>query len=86
MPDLRDTDRWRFDNMVETVRRAVLHGGYSEELVDDILYHVLGRAFRMGREDGAKQTRESVIPITDLTHLPEVWNHVKERWNDGRCH
>lgn len=86
MPDPRDADSWRFNSMVETVRRAVLHGGYSEELVADILYHALGRAFRMGREECEQRTRESVIPITDLTHLPEVWNHVKDRWEDGRCH
>lgn len=86
MPDIRDTNKWRFDSMVETLRRAVLHGGYSEELVDDILYHALGRAFRMGREECEKSVGTPAIPITDLTHLPEVWERVKERWEDGRCH
>ena len=52
----------------------------------DQLLHIMDLAFREGLAEGLRIGGGGAIPITDLTHIPEIIEHAGHRWEKGTCH
>jgi len=72
--------KWKYESMVDSVCQAICGGGYGPEAIKQFLMHLATKTYEMGKAEVV--VRES-IPITDLTHIPEVFAHVKDRWGQG---
>jgi len=79
-------ESWRFESMARSACRMVMSGGYGEEPIMQTLLHIMGKAFRQGLEEGMKIGCNAAIPVTDLTHVPEIIEHAGHRWKEGICH
>ena len=74
--------QWKYEKMVDTVCQAICSGGYGPEAVKQFLMHLSEKVYEMGRGDAPV---EKEIPVTDLTHVPEVFDHARARWGKGVC-
>jgi len=82
MPD----ESWRFEKIARSALRMILSEGYSKDLKKHQLLHIMDLAFRRGLDEGMRIGGEGAIPITDLTHIPEIIAHAGHRWEKGKCH
>lgn len=72
--------QWKFDKLVEGARDAICSKGYGPKAIEDILRHLMGKAYIMGKEE---PVIDNSIPVTDLTHIPEVFKAASHRWAEG---
>jgi hypothetical protein len=72
--------QWKFDKLVKGARDAICSKGYGPKAVEDILRHLMNKAYIMGKEEPVV---DNSIPITDLTYIPEVFRTIKGRWAEG---
>ena len=79
-------ESWRFEKIARSALRMILSEGYGEELKKDQLLHIMDLAFREGLAEGLRIGGGGAIPITDLTHIPEIIEHAGHRWEKGTCH
>jgi hypothetical protein len=64
----------------------MLSEGYSEDLKIHQLVHIMEKAFDDGLREGIRISGQGAIPVTDLTHVPEIIEHAGYRWEKGVCH
>jgi hypothetical protein len=70
---------WKFKKMVDTVCDVVTSGSYSKELINECLMHLANKTYQMGLDDAP--AKEEVVPVTDLTHIPEVFVQIQKNGN-----
>lgn len=74
--------KWRYESMVDSVCQAICGGSYGPDAIKQFLMHLATKTYEMGKEDVVVS---EPIPITDLTHIPEVFAHARNRWEQGVC-
>lgn len=86
MTGMPNDDTWRFQKIAQATCRFVMSGDYGEEPVMQQLLHIMDKAFQEGLKEGMKIGESGAIPVTDLTHIPEIIDHAGHRWKKGICH
>ena len=93
-----DSNKWKYEKLVESAAHMIESDPLlreNPELLRSLLLHILGKAhgigmegaedlFRRGLEEGYRLARP-VVPVTDLSDLPELFRHAAWRWEIGRC-
>lgn len=79
-------NQWRFqglaESLVQIIRRnpdIVSHA----ELLEEFLLHAFDKVYGMGQVDPV--VAPQLVPVTDLSDVPEVFEHAKDRWKEGLC-
>lgn len=81
-------DSWRYEKLAESAARSLASNDWitkNPEILKQQLLHLMNKAFEMGREHSRRIHRPRV-PVQDLTHIPELFNHARDRWEKGTCH
>lgn len=72
-------DQWRYESLAESLANMLARDPdkRGEEMMKDLILHAFDRVYAMGLAQGAP--RPTAFPVTDLTHIPEIFARVKER-------
>ena len=73
--------KWKFQGIIESVHESICSGNYGPELIKDLLFHIMSKAYQMGADDN----KRNPIPFTDLSYIPELFENVKHRWQKEIC-
>lgn len=73
---------YKYEKMVNAVSDAIGSGAYGVELIKTFLMHLSKKVYQMGVES---VSHREPIPITDLTMFPEIFDRVRDRWNNGKA-
>jgi len=83
-------NKWKYQSLAEYAAKAFSsHLRWiidDEQQFTDAILHLLGKSYNMGFVDGYEvgKLSKEVIPVTDISHLPEVFAAIKERGNWGK--
>lgn len=95
-------DQWRYEGLAESLASMVRQDSdflTQEGRLEDFLLNAFDKVYGMGRDDPAAKNKhvtmgveiglriaQPVIPVTDLSGLPEILERIKDRWRSGSCH
>jgi len=95
-------NQWRFEGLAESIAQVVRRDPdilSQPGMLEEFLLHAFDKVYDMGKNDpeslhknvemgveiGIRIARP-IVPVTDLSDIPEVFEHAKERWREGICH
>ena len=95
-------NQWRYQGLAESLAQMIRRDPdllSQPELLEEFLLHSFDKVYGMGQSDPASTNEHiavgveiglriarPVVPVTDLSDIPEVFEHTKRRWRDGSCH
>jgi hypothetical protein len=95
-------NQWRFEGLAESVAQMVRRDPdllSQPGMLEEFLLHAFDKVYAMGQSDPASvdehvatgveiglKIARPVVPVTDLSDIPEVFERAKDRWRDGSCH
>jgi len=80
-------NQWRFQGLAESLAQIIRRDPdmvSHPELLEEFLLHAFDRVYGMGQIDPIVAL--PVVPVTDLSDIPEIFEHAKYRWREGSCH
>ena len=94
------SDQWRYQGLAESLAQTICKDSSlisDPEALEDRLLYILTKVYEMGKLDpeavnkhvatGVEiglQIARSAIPVTDLSHIPEICKHINKR-KDELC-
>jgi len=80
-------NQWKYQGLAESLAQIIKRNPdllSQSELMEEFILHAFDKVYVMGQLDST--IVPAVVPVTDLTDIPEIFEHAKRRWRDGLCH
>jgi len=77
-------NQWKYEKLAESITEILKRNNdwLTNEQITDLLLNAFDKIYDMDR---AKES-DTPILITDLSNIPEIFEHAKDRWSQGKCH